>query len=277
MTDATPVPAPAPGSHDRSTPTGSLEVSAATLFEAMLAAREAEERGDAAAYERFYRALMTSTVLLPVPPGTETDARAALESAVSDEQEVEISVMLARGADGEAVSVLFASAGSLAAWAPSGTTSLPLPARIAFGNLAAAGIAAVMDPAGPIPYRFETDEIAALAEGRLPGSDDPILSPTERRSIRVSLPGREAEPVERTLREALRAGELAPRVDEAYLVSATDAGGSRLLLGLLGGERPAHGLRLPSELPPIDVVWLEEPLTSSVRAVAQPFYRRGRR
>jgi hypothetical protein len=276
MTDANPTTAPSPGSHDRSTPTGSLEVSAATLFEAMLAARDAEQRGDSAALERFYRTLMTSTVLLPVPPGTETDARAALESAVSDEQEVEISVMLARGAEGEAVSVLFASSGSLAAWAPRGTTSLPLPARIAFGNLAAAGLAAVMDPAGPIPYRFEPDEIAALAEGRMPGTDEPILPPTDRRSIRVSLPGPEAAAIETALGQALRSGELAPGVDEAYLVLATEADGSRLLLGLRGGTRPDAGMRLPSDLPPIDVVWLEEPLTRSVRSVAQPFYRRGR-
>ena len=37
---------PAPGSHDRSVPSGSLEESAANLFDAMLAAREAEERGE---------------------------------------------------------------------------------------------------------------------------------------------------------------------------------------------------------------------------------------
>ena len=37
---------PAAGSHDRSTPSGSLEESAANLFEAMLAARDAEERGE---------------------------------------------------------------------------------------------------------------------------------------------------------------------------------------------------------------------------------------
>lgn len=277
MTELQPTAAPAPRSHDRETPTGSLEVSAATLFEAMLAARDAEERGDDAALSTFYRTLMTSTVLLPVPPGSETDARAALESAVSDEQAVEISVMLARGGDGQPVSVLFGSAGSLAAWAPVGTSSLPLPARIAFANLTASGLAAVMDPAGPIAYRFEADEIAALAAGRRPGGDEPLLPPTARRAIRVSLPGPDVEPVEARLREALRAGELAPGVGEAYLVTATDGGGTRLLLGLRGGERPGDGLRLPDGLPPLDVAWLEEPLTASVRAVARPFYRRGRR
>ena len=47
---------PAPGSHDRSTPSGSLETSAANLFEAMLAAREAEERGgDRRVLDAFYR------------------------------------------------------------------------------------------------------------------------------------------------------------------------------------------------------------------------------
>ena len=51
-----PVERPEPGSHDRSTPTGTLEESAANLFEAMLAAREAEERGEhnSAALRDFY-------------------------------------------------------------------------------------------------------------------------------------------------------------------------------------------------------------------------------
>ena len=58
---------PAPGSHDRSTPSGSLETSAANLFEAMLAAREAEERGG----DRRVLALGISAALnAPIPdPG----------------------------------------------------------------------------------------------------------------------------------------------------------------------------------------------------------------
>ena len=60
------IDAPQPGSHDRSTPTGTLEESAANLFEAMVAAREAEERGESssAALRDFYRALMSATLLL---------------------------------------------------------------------------------------------------------------------------------------------------------------------------------------------------------------------
>lgn len=160
--------APEPGSHDRGTPTGSLEVSAATLFETMLAARDAEGRDEGPLHE-FYRTLMQSTLLLPVPPNHGEDARQALAEAVNDDAEVEISVMLARDPDGQPTSVLFASFAALSAWAPSGTGNLPLPARIVFTNLAASGLPAIMDPAGPIPYRFDLDELRALAAGMIPG------------------------------------------------------------------------------------------------------------
>ena len=72
--------------------------------------------------------------------------------------------MLAREGDGTPVGVVFGSFGALAAWAPSRTGNLPLPSRIAIANLAAAGMPAIMDPAGPMPYRFDVDELAALAE-----------------------------------------------------------------------------------------------------------------
>jgi len=162
---------PAPGSHDRTVPSGALEESSRNIFEAMLAARDAEAAGtgERAALDAFYRTLMDGTLLLPVPPEHGDEARAALESAVNDDQEVEVSVMLAADAEGRATSVCFASLAALSAWSPRGTASLPLPARIAIGNMAAAGVPAIMDPAGPIPYRFEPDELAALASGRLPG------------------------------------------------------------------------------------------------------------
>ena len=171
------IDAPQPGSHDRSTPSGTLEESAANLFEAMLAARDAEDRGESngVALHDFYRALMTATLLLPVPPDHGDEAKAALESAVNDDAEVEISVMLAADADGQPISVCFASLAALSAWAPRGTASLPIPARIAVANMAAARVAAIMDPAGPVPYRFEADELTALAAGRLPGSGEPHL------------------------------------------------------------------------------------------------------
>jgi len=263
-TDAVPQSAPAPGSHDRGTPTGSLEVSAATLFEAMVAARDAEGT-DSSALHEFYRALMQSTLLLPVPPDHGEDAKRALASAVNDDAEVEISVMLARDPDGQPTSVLFASFASLSAWAPSGTGNLPLPARIVFGNLAASGLPAIMDPAGPIPYRFEPDELAALAEGRVPGSNELLFQPTTRSSLRLRLPGADSLPLESSLADALRGSGVA----EAYLVlSETDAG-SHLLLGLVGDEGAAVTVDVPDGT---DVVWLEEPLLSSVRALAQPFY-----
>jgi len=262
---------PAPGSHDRSTPSGSLETSAANLFEAMLAAREAEERGgDRRPLDAFYRTLMSGLLLLPVPPEHGDEAREALATAVNDDEQVEISVMLAREGDGTPVSVVFASFGALAAWAPSGTGNLPLPARIAIGNLASAGLPAIMDPAGPVPYRFGADELAALADGRLPGSGEPLFEETTRSSIRVRLPGADT----RTLEESLRAELVETTVEAAYLVE-TDAssGAPRLMLGLVGEPGASATVDVPDGT---DVVWLEEPLLAQVRAVAEPFHRRGR-
>ncbi len=260
---------PAPGSHDRGTPSGTLEESAANLFEAMLAARDAEQRGEAGGTSQgsFYRALMSGILLLPVPPEHGEEAKDALASAVNDDAEVEISVLLAADADGQPISVCFASYAALSAWAPAGTATLPLPARIAVANMAAANAPAIMDPAGPIPYRFEPDELAALAAGRLPGSDEPIFDIPPGRSVRLRLPGTDALPLEASLAESLRGTD----VDAAWLVESESDGRRRLMLGLLGTEGASATVDVPDGT---DVVWLEEPLLGSVRAVAEPFYRR---
>jgi hypothetical protein len=263
--------APQPGSHDRSTPTGTLEESAADLFEAMLAAREAEAgggEGRRAALDAFYRALMSGTLLLPVPPEHGDEAKRALESAVNDDAEVEISVLLAADADGQPISVCFASVAALSAWAPRGTATLPIPARIAVANMAAAGVPAIMDPAGPIPYRFEADELASLAAGRLPGSDAPLFTAGPRRSLRLHGPGLDTVELERSLAEVLRQTD----VDAAWLVRSESNGHAGLLLGLVGPEGSGVTVDVPDGT---DVVWLEEPLLGSVRAVAEPFYVRG--
>ena len=261
---------PAPGSHDRSTPSGSLETSAANLFEVMLAARDAEERGERGPLDAFYRTLMSGTLLLPVPPEHGDEAKEALASAVNDDEQVEISVMLAREGDGTPVGVVFGSVGALAAWAPAHTGNLPLPARIAIANLASAGMPAIMDPAGPVPYRFDADELAALADGRLPGNDEPLFEPTARSSIRIRLPGRDTRELEAALGEALRD----TMVVAAYLVeSEADDGRPRLMLGLVGEPGAPVTVDVPDGT---DVVWLEEPMLAQVRAVAEPFHGRGR-
>ncbi len=263
--------APEPGSHDRSTPSGTLEESSLAIFEAMLAARDAEDSGERgrAALDAFYRTLMSGTLLLPVPPEHGDEAKSALEAAVNDDEEVEVSVLLAADADGRPTSVCFASVAALSAWSPRGTASLPLPARIAIGNMAAAGVPAIMDPAGPIPYRFEPEELTALAAGVLPGSGEPLAPPAERRSIRLRLAGPHAMALEPALRDALRQTD----VEAAWLVESESNGTRHLMLGLLGSEGPSATVDVPEGT---DVVWLEEPLLSSVRAVSDPFYRRGR-
>ena len=263
---------PAPGSHDPSTPTGSLETSSANLFEVMVAARDAQEGGEDSV-ERltsFYRTLMSGTVLLPVPPNHGEEARDALAAAVNDDEEVEISVMLARDGAGQAVNVLFGSIGSLAAWSPLGTANLPLPARIAFANLAANGLPAILDPAGPIPYEFEASEVAALAAGQVPHTGVPLFEPSVRSSVQLRLAGPESAALEQHVADALRDGP----VEEAYLVESETDDGAHLLLGLVGGEGATATVDVPAGT---DLVWLEEPLLSNVRRVTQPFYQRGRR
>lgn len=261
-----PMEAPAPRSHDRQVPTGRMEVSAATLFEAMRAARDSD---DPALLAAFYRAVMSSALLLPVPPGAGEAARDALRRAVTDDEEVEVGVMLARDGEGREVSVVFGSPGALAAWAPVGTTSLPLPAPVAVRNLAAAGLPAVLDPAGPIAYRFEADELVALASGRLPGTGEPLFAETARRSLQLRLPGPEAEPLERRAAEALRASG----VEEAYLVEAIEGGERRLLLGIVGTVPASVLAAIPREA---EVVALDGPLLADVRAVAEPLDLRSR-
>jgi hypothetical protein len=257
---------PSPGSHDRSVPSGTLETSAANLFDAMLAARDAEERGTGTGpLHEFYRTLMTCTLLLPVPPEHGDEAKEALAAAVNDEEQVEISVMLAQEGEGRPVSVVFASVGALAAWAPAHTGNLPLPARIAIANLASAGLPAIMDPAGPVPYRFDPDELVALADGRIPGSDEPLFEPVRRTSLLVRPPGQDTRELERALAGDLRDTAVA----EAYLVETDDGSAARLMLGLVGPDRATATVDVPDGT---DVVWLEEPLLTQVRAVAEPFH-----
>jgi hypothetical protein len=262
---------PAPGSHDRSTPTGSLETSSANLFEVMVAARDSQAAGgsDLTSLNAFYRTLMSGTVLLPVPPDHGEEARDALASAVDDDQEVEISVMLARDSAGEPVNVLFGSIAALAAWSPLGTANLPLPARIAFANLASNGLPAILDPAGPVPYEFEAAEVTALAAGQDPQTGAPLFEPSARTSLRLRLAGPESRVLGGRIAEALRGGP----GEEAYLVESETDDGAHLLLGLVGGEGASATVDVPAGT---DLVWLEEPLLSNVRRVARPFYRRGR-
>jgi hypothetical protein len=179
--------------------------------------------------------------------------------------------MLAREGEGSPVSVIFGSVGALAAWAPARTGNLPLPARIAIANLAAAGLPAIMDPAGPVPYRFDAEELAELAAGRVPGTGEPLFVPTRHTSIRIRLPRTDTRPLEATLRDALRP----TAVNAAFLVETEDGDGhARLMLGLVGDPGASATVDVPDGT---DVVWLEEPLLGQVRAVAEPFHRGGRR
>ena len=258
---------PAPGSHARDVPSGRLEESAATLYEAATAARDAAD-DDAGALAGFYRAVIDATLLLPVPPGGEDETRGALQRAVDDQDEVEVPVMAARAADGSTVNVVFGSHAALAAWSPLGTASLALPARVVLANLVAAGLPAILDPAGPIPYRFEPDELADLHAGRLPGTHQALDAPRGGASVRVRLPGPEAEAIERSL-----AGEVSswPGVREAYLFETDGPRGRQLVLGLVGG-----GGALPPAPGAVEVAWLAEPLLAAVRGMVRPLWQSDR-
>ena len=235
----------------------------------MAAARDAEERGERAGpLDGFYRTLMNGTLLLPVPPDHGEEAKAALASAINDASEVEISVMLARDGDGEPVSVVLRVERRAGRMGAAGTAACRFPARIAVANLARRG------PAGdhgsgrtdPVSLRDPTSSLA-LADGRLPGTDAPLFGPAARRSVRLRLPGAAASPSSGRCAAALDGS----RVGEAYSSSlGVGRGRQRLLLGLVGDAGAAVTVDVPDGT---DVVWLEEPLLGSVRAVAEPFFR----
>lgn len=275
MTD--PTIAPAPASHDPRVPTGLLEESAAALFDAMLAARDAEATGDDAALRAFYRTLLTSTLLLPVPPGSQQDAERSLASAASDQQEVEIGVMLARDGEGNAVSVVFGSGAALAAWSPTGSGNIALPARVVMQNLAAADLPAIFDPAGPVPYRFERDELAALAAGVYPGTQEPIFPDRGGTSVRFRLPGPEADEIERVAREVLAETQVA----EAYLVETGGAAARTIVMGVVG-HLPAEETfaRVTAAATRADLGFevrlLDEATQSQMSQLAPPFHRKRR-
>ena len=130
---------------------------------------------------------MSGTLLLPVPPEHGDEAKAALASAVNDDEQVEISVMLARESGGGTVSVVFGSFGALAAWAPAQHRQ-PAAARRAspIANLAAAGHAGDHGSRGPGPLSLRRRRAgrAGRRDG-CPGSDEPLFEPTARSSIRV--------------------------------------------------------------------------------------------
>jgi hypothetical protein len=109
----------------------------------------------------------------------------------------------------------------------------------------------------------------ALAAGVLPGTDELIFPTQSRRSIRLRLAGPHAMALEPALRTALEQTD----VEAAWLVESQSDGASHLMLGLLGGEGASAIVDVPDGT---DVVWLEEPLLASVRAVSEPFYRKGR-
>ena len=135
----------------------------------MLAARDAEASGEGgrAALDAFYRTLMNGTLLLPVPPEHGDEAKSALEAAVNDDEEVEVSVLLAADADGQPTSVCFASRGGpLRLVAARDGQSCRCPRGSRSATWPPPGVPAIMDPAGPIPYRFEPEELTALAAGR---------------------------------------------------------------------------------------------------------------
>jgi hypothetical protein len=84
--------------------------------------------------------------------------------------------------------------------------------------------------------------------------------------VRLRIAGPAALPLERSLAAALDGS----RVSEAYLLESETDGRARLLLGLVGEAGAAVTVDVPDGS---DVVWLEEPLLTSVRAVTEPFFR----
>ena len=266
-----PIDRPAPGSHDRSVPSGSMEESSANLFDAMLAARAAEERGERGPLHAFYRTLMNGTLLLPVPARARRggarsarigdqrrragrDQRDARARERRRDRQRRLRIVRARWPHGRrpaAAISRFPRGSRSRTWPPPACRrSWIRPDRCRTAS-------------GPTSWRRSPRAASPAATSR-------CYEPTTRSSIRVRPPGTDTRDLERRL-----AGELDPTgVEAAYLVETDSGNGDRrLMLGLVGEPGTSATVDVPDGT---DVVWLEEPLLAQVRAVADPFHRRGR-
>lgn len=184
--------------------------------------------------------------------------------------------------EGRRLRGLFTSVAALQEW-EEGSPYEAVPAREALARLVGSTIPVVLNPGSELWYEFSPEEVESLAAPApdAPGFEAQVMPAGHRLSL--ALP--EPNPV--ALKQALLGALEALPVQAAYLLTAADRSGTRLLLGLVLEEADdARMAAVMAALEPLlaehlgregmlDAAMLNDtPLLDACAQVAPPFYRR---
>lgn len=205
------------------------------LLEALVAV---DEDATSDARSRMFTALLDATLVVPV-----TNAGEAVRAGAQD---LDLDVPVLTTADGRTALPVFTDEDALSRFDDEDTAYVGIVARTLFRMLAAEPPdLLVLNPAGPVGLELERDELAVLAEGRVPppSSDDGLApeddGPAPEAQLRIGVPQPEDVPVGLVpaARDALAAD---PELVEGYLVTVAteDGDGSQLALGIVFAGDP---------------------------------------
>lgn len=198
------------------------------LLEALVAV---DEDATSDARNRMFTALLDATLVVPV-----TNAGEAVRAGAQD---LDLDVPILTTADGRTALPVFTDEDALSRFDDEDTAYVGIEARTLFRMLAGEPPdLLILNPAGPVGLEVERDELAVLAEGRVPPSpsDD---GPAPGTQLRIGVPEPEDVPVGLVpaARDALAAD---PELIEGYLVTVAteDGDGSQLALGIVFAGDP---------------------------------------
>lgn len=204
--------------------------------ELLAAIRSVAERDDAQTRERFYTALLGSTLLLPADAeavgGVHADGLRLFTTPPAD--------------DGSWKLLAFTDEEAAMAWRPEGARPTSMSARKLFALAVASPTSAiVLNPAGPAGGELTRREFATLAEGSIPGGSDAIEELTLQAGAEVVVAAPERPPGEAFLGVLRMALGDSQRVRSAWLADvAFEAGELHPAIGVVvDGEPGGEELR----------------------------------
>jgi hypothetical protein len=172
-------------------------------------------RDDAKTRRQFYEALLRANLIVP-SPGLEATGL-AMGAAVTLERAQRIHVMGTEAPDGSRGMIALTSEAALLAWRNAGCPYVEMAAREAFALALGSGFGSVvLNPRGPAGGFLRKGELAALAEGSVPGGPVERLALAKGTSIALGAP---AQPAPAKLLAVVRAqAEARPEVKAAWLL-----------------------------------------------------------
>lgn len=194
-----------------------------TNDELLTALGEVDEGASPEARGRMFTALLDATLVVPVTDAGEADPGGAAD--------LDLDVPILTTADGRSALPVFTDEDALSRFDDEDTPYVGIEGRTLFRMLAAEPPdLVVVNPAGPIGLELVAEELAVLAEGRVPPpqlDEEPPAGP----QLRIGVPRPEDVPVGLVpaARDALAAD---PDLVEGYLVTVASEDGEQTQLAL---------------------------------------------